>query len=141
MADGALRPGLGIPLPSFFPDVGFPPLGMRLPIFEVFLAAVSPKESRSSLGGELSLEYDRLDLLFSSLSLEADLLLLPLPLDDFENEEEEEEEGEALFGGVREDTVVLLATCFAGVLAAVLLQAGTAGKGQSSPYSDRSSSS
>lgn len=113
---------------------------MRLPIFEVFFTAVSLKESRSSLAGELSLEKDRPDLLFSSLSLETDLLLPTLPLEDFDNEEEEEE-GEALFGGVREDAVFLLATCFDGPPAAVLLHSRLVGAGLSSPYSDKSSSS
>ena len=54
MVEGALRPGLGIPLEaegkalSFLPAAGFPPLGMRLAILEVFLAG-STSASLSSL--------------------------------------------------------------------------------------------
>lgn len=139
--EGALSPGLGIPLdaeelPSFFPDDGFPPLGMRLPILEVFLVG-SANDSRSSLGGELSLE-DFPDLLFSSLSLDMDLLPLA---DDFENEEEGEEEEEVLLGAVRDDAGVLVGICLAVALLLTLLHADPVGVSPSSPYSDRSSSS
>lgn len=140
MVEGALSPVLGIPVeaeepPSFFPDDGFPPLGMRLAIFEVFLVG-SANDSRSSLGGELSLE-DFTDLLFSSLSLDMDLLLLP---DAFENEEEGEEE-EALLGAVRDDVGALVGICLAVALLLTLLHTDPVGVNPSSPYSDRSSSS
>lgn len=139
MAEGALSPGLGIPLeaeepPSFFPDDGFPPLGMRLAIFELFLVG---SVNDSSLGGELSLE-DFADLLLSSLSLETDLLLLP---EAFENEEEGEDEEEALLGAVRDDVGALVGISLAAALLLVLLHTDPVGVNPSSPYSDRSSSS
>lgn len=133
--EGALSPGLGIPLDSdFFPDDGFPPLGMRLPILEDFLVG-SANASRSSLGGELSLA-DFPDLLFSSLSLDMDLLPLA---EAFENEEEGEEEEEVLLGAVRDDAGVLVGICLA--VALLLLHTDPVGVNPSSPYSDRSSSS
>lgn len=121
-------------LPSFFPDDGFPPLGMRLAILEVFLVA-SANESRSSLGRELSLE-DFPDLLLSSLSLDMDLLPLA---DAFENEEEGEEE--VLLDVVRDDAGVLVGICLAVALLLPLLHIDPVGVNPSSPYSDRSSSS
>lgn len=141
MVEGAFSPGFGMPLeadeapPSFFPDVGFPPLGMRLAILEVFLLG-SAKDSRSSLGGELSLE-DFPDLLLSSLSLDEAMDLL---LDAFENEEGEEEE-EVLLGATRDDAVVLVDICLAVALLLPLLHTDPVGVNPSSPYSDRSSSS
>lgn len=114
--------------PSFFPDDGFPPLGMRLAILEVFLVE-SANDSRSSLGGELSLE-DFPDLLLSSLSLDMDL-------DAFENEEEEE----VLLDVVRDDVGVLVGMCLAVALLLPLLHTDPVGVNPSSPYSDRSSSS
>lgn len=141
--EGALSPGLGMPLeaeeapPSFFPDDGFPPLGMRLAILEVFLVG-SANDSRSSLGGEQSLE-DFPDLLLSSLSLDEALDLLPL--DAFENEEEGEGEEEVLLGAVRDDAGVLVGICLAVALLLPLLQTDPVGISPSSPYSDRSSSS
>lgn len=137
-----MSPGLGMPLeagevpPSFFPDDGFPPLGMRLAILEVFLV-VSANDSRSSLGVELSLE-DFPDLLLSSLSLDMDLLPLA---DAFENEEEGEEEEEVLLGAVRDDAAVLVDICLAVALLLPLLHTDPVGVNPSSPYSDRSSSS
>lgn len=140
VVEGALSPGLGMPvdaeeLPSFFPDAGFPPLGMRLAILEDFLVG-SANESRSSLGGELSLE-DFPDLLLSSLSLDTDLL----PLGDaFENEEGEDEE-ELLLGAARDDVGALVGICLAVALLPLLLHTDPVGVNPSSPYSDRSSSS
>lgn len=108
---------------------------MRLPILEVFLTG-SLKES--SFGGELSFE-DFPDLLFSSLSLEMDLLLLA---DDLENEEEgEEEEEEVLLDAVRDDAWVLVGICLAVALLPTLPHTDPVGVELSSPYSDRSSSS
>lgn len=139
---GALSPGLGMPLeaeeapPSFFPDDGFPPLGMRLAILEVFLVE-SANDSRSSLGGELSLE-DFPDLLLSSLSLDEAMDLLPLA-DAFE-EEGLEEEG-VLLGAARDGGVVLVDICLAVALLLPLLHTDPVGVNPSSPYSDMSSSS
>lgn len=135
VVEGALSPGLGMPLeaeepPSFFPDDGFPPLGMRLAILEFFL--VGSANSRSSLGGELSLE-DFTDLLLSSLSLDMDLA--------FENEGEGEEEEEVLLGAVRDDAGVLVGICFAVALLLLLPHTDPVGVSPSSPYSDMSSSS
>lgn len=138
VVEGALSPGLGMPLeaeepPSFFPDDGFPPLGMRLAILEFFL--MESANSRSSLGGELSLE-DFPDLLLSSLSLDMDLLPLT-----FENEGEGEEEEDVLLGAVRDDAGVLVGICFAVALLLLLLHTDPVGVSPSSPYSDMSSSS
>lgn len=141
MTEGALSPGLGMPLeaeeapPSFFPDDGFPPLGIRLAILEVFLEE-SANDSRSSLGGVLSLA-DFPDLLLSSLSLDEAMDLLPLA-DVFENEEEGEED---LLGAVRDGVVVLVDICLAVALLLLLLHTDPVGVSVSSPYSDRSSSS
>lgn len=121
---------------SFFPEDGFPPLGMRLAILEVFLVG-STDDSRSSLGGELSLE-DFPDLLLSSLSLDMDLLPL---VDPFENEEEGEEEEDVLLGAVRADAEVLVGICLAVALLPLLLHTDPVGVNPSSPFSDRSSSS
>lgn len=134
---GGLSPGLGIPLEgeeplSFFADVGFPPLGMRLAILDDFLVG-SAKESRSSL--EVSLSLDFPDLLFSSLSL--DVGLLPL-VDAFEYEEEEEG---ALFGAAREEPEPFVGTCLAEALLLMLPHTDPVGIEPSSPHSDRSSSS
>lgn len=117
---------------SFFPDDGFPPFGMRLAILEVFLVE-SVNDSRSSLGGELSL-IDFPDLLLSSLSLEGAMDLLPLA-EDFENEEE------VLLDAVRDDAWVLVDICLAVALLLPLLHTDPVGVSPSSPYSDRSSSS
>ncbi len=138
--EGAFSPGLGMPLeaeepPSFFPDDGFPPLGMRLAILEVFLVG-SANDSRSSLGGELSLDFP--DLLLSSLSLDIDLLPLA---DPFENEEDGEEEEEVLLGAVRDDAEVLVGICLAVALLLPLLHTDPVGVNPSSPFSERSSSS
>lgn len=122
--------------PSFFPDDGFPPLGMRLPILEDFLLG-SANDSRSSLGGELSFE-DFPDLLFSSLSLEADLLPL---LDALEYEVEEGEEEDVLLDALRDDPWVLVDICLVVALLLPLLHTDPVGVRPSSPYSDRSSSS
>lgn len=137
--EGALSPGLGIPLeveelPSFFADDGFPPLGIRLAVLEVFLVG-SPNDSRSSLDGSLSLE-DFPDLLFSSLSLDMDLLQF---VDAFENEEGEEED--AFAGAVRDDAGVFVGICLAVALLLTLLHTDLGGVKPSSPYSDKSSSS
>lgn len=123
---------------SFLPDDGFPPLGMRLAILEDFFVE-SPNDSRSSLGGEDSLE-DFPDLLFSSLSLDEvmDLLTLAEP---FENEEEGDEEEEALLDALREDVDVFVGICLAVALLLLLLHTEPMGVNPSSPYSDRSSSS
>lgn len=144
MVEGALSPGFGMPVeaeeapPSFFPDDGFPPLGMRLAILEVFLVE-SVYDSRSSLAGELSLE-DFPNLLLSSLSLDWAMDLLPLA-DAFENEEEGEEEEDVLLGAVRDDAGALVGICLAEALLLPLLHIGPIGVNPSSPYSDRSSSS
>lgn len=141
MLEGALSPGLGMPVeapPSFFPDDGFPPLGMRLAILEDFLVG-SANDSRSSLGGELSLE-DLPDLLLSSLSLDEAMDLLPLA-DAFENEEEGEEEEEVLLGAMRDGGVVLVEICLAVALLLPLLHTDPVGVSPSSPYSNMSSSS
>lgn len=122
--------------PSFFPDDGFPPLGMRLAILEVFLVE-SAKDSRSSLGGELSLD-DFPDLLLSSLSLDWAMDLLPLA-EAFENEEGDGEE--VLLGAVRDDAALLVGICLAVALLLALLHTDPVGVSPSSPYSDRSSSS
>lgn len=135
MVEGVLSPGLGIPLEgSFLPDDGFPPLGIRLAILEFFFEE-SAKDSRSSLGGEHSLE-DFPDLLLSSLSLDEvmDLLLLAEP---FENEEE----GEVLLDVLREDVDVFVGICLAVALLLLLLHTEPMGVNPSSPYSDMSSSS
>lgn len=132
-----MSPGFGMPvkaeevLPSFFPDDGFPPLGMRLAILEVFLVE-SAKDSRSSLGGELSLE-DFPDLLLSSFSLDGAADLLPFA--DFDNEEE------VLLGAVRDEAGFLVDICLAVALLLLLLHTDPVGVNPSSPYSDRSSSS
>lgn len=116
---------MGIPLEgaallvSFFADDDFPPFGIRLAIFELFLS----DEVVSSLGDESFLS----DLLFSSLSLEGANDLLPFA-EDFEYDDEEEEEEEDLLGAVM--VWVLGAGCLDGALL-----------GGSSPYSDMSSSS
>lgn len=139
MVEGVLSPGLGMPLEaSFFPDDGFPPLGMRLAILEVFFVE-SANDSRSSLGGELSLE-DFPDLLLSSLSLDEAMDLLPLA-EPFENEEEGEEEEEVLLDALREDVGVFVGICLAVALLLLLLHTDPMGVNPSSPYSDRSSSS
>lgn len=141
VAEGALSPGLGMPLeapPSFFPDDGFPPLGIRLAILEDFLVESAKESTRSSLGGELSLE-DFPDLLLSSLSLDEDVDLLPFT-ELFENEEEGEEE-EVLLVAVREEAGVLVGICLAVALLLPLLHTDPVGVSPSSPYSDRSSSS
>lgn len=124
------------PLPSFFPDDGFPPLGMRLAILDVFLLE-SANVSRSSFGGESFEDFE--DLLLSSLSLfEAmDLLLLA---DAFEYEVEDEAE-EVLLGAVRDDAEVFVDVCLAVALLLPLLHTDPIGVNPSSPYSDRSSSS
>lgn len=125
----------GVP-PSFFPDDDFPPLGMRLAIFEVFFVE-SANASRSSFGGELSLQ-DLPDLLLSSLSLQEAADLLPLA-EAFEYEEDEDED--VLLGALRGDAGVFVAICLAVALLLTLLQADPVGVNPSSPYSDRSSSS
>lgn len=122
--------------PSFFPDDGFPPLGMRLAILEVFLVG-SANDSRSSLGGELSLE-DFPDLPLSSLSLDEATDLLPLA-DAFENEGLEEEE--VLLGAARDGAVVLVDICLDVALLPLLLHTDPVGVNSSSPYSNMSSSS
>lgn len=118
-------------LPSFFVDDGFPPLGMRLAIFDDFLLG-SGYASRSSLDGSLSLDFP--DLPFSSLSLDAGLL----PLDAFEYEEEEDE---ALVGAVTGDPVVFVGICLEVALLLTLPHTDPDGGSPSSPHSDRSSSS
>lgn len=144
MLEGAFSPGLGMLLeageapPSFFPEDGFPPLGMRLAILELFLVG-SANDSRSSLAGELSLE-DFPDLLLSSLSLDEAMDLLPLA-DAFENEEEGKEEVEVLPGAVRDGVEDLADICLAVALLLLLLHTEPVGVNPSSPYSDRSSSS
>lgn len=142
VAEGALSPGFGMPLdgeevpPSFFPDDDFPPLGMRLAIFEVFFVE-SEKASRSSFGGDVSLQ-DLPDLLLSSLSLQ-EATDLPPPAEAFEYEDDEDED--VLLGAVREDVGVFVAICLAAALLLTLLHADPVGVNPSSPYSDRSSSS
>lgn len=133
--EGALSPGLGMPLEaSFFPDDDFPPLGMRLAILEVFFAE-SAKVSRSSFGGELSLE-DFPGLLLSSLSLHGVKDLPPLPFED-----EDMDEDEVLLGAERDDAEVFVGICLAVALLLPLLHTEPVGVSPSSPYSDRSSSS
>lgn len=129
VADGALSPGLGMPLEgavevlvSFFADDVLPPFGMKLAILEVFL---DDSDEVSSLGDEVSFELLP-DLLFSSLSLEGAIVLLPFA-EDLEYDVEE-----VLVGAAMDDWVL-----GGGCLAGALLIDITA----SSPYSDRSSSS
>lgn len=122
--------------PSFFPDEGLPPLGMRLAILDVFLVG-SAYDSCSSLGGELSLE-DFPDLLLSSLTLDMDLLPFA---EAFENEDEGEEEEEVFPGVAREDAEDLVGICLVVALLLPLLHTDPMGINPSSPYSDRSSSS
>lgn len=138
--EGTLSPGFGMPLeaeevlPSFFPDDAFPPLGMKLAIFEVFFVE-SVKFSCSSFGGELSLE-DFPCLLLSSLSLHGVKDLLPLALED-----EKMDEDEVLLGAERDVAGVFAGTCLAVALLLPLLHIEPVGVNPSSPYSDRSSSS
>lgn len=104
---------------SFFAAVGFPPLGMRLAILEVFLAA---SEITSSLGGVLALI---LFLLLSSLGWGKDLLAFLLLL-------------AAIFVVV----LALVVFLFEGEGDGVgILPVGLGYDPTSSPYSDRSSSS
>lgn len=102
---------------------------------ELFLVD-SENDSRSSLGGELSLDDFPL-LLLSSLSFDEAMDLLPLE-EAFENEVEDEEE-EVLFDDVMEEVCVLVGICLA--VALLLLHMDPVGVSPSSPYSDRSSSS
>lgn len=115
-------------LPSFFPDDAFPPLGMKLAIFEVFFVE-SAKVSRSSFGGELSLK-DFPCLLLSSLSLHGVKDLLPLAFED-----------EVLLGAERDAAGVFAGICLVVALLLLLLYTEPVGVSPSSPYSDRSSSS
>lgn len=128
-AEGALSPGLGMPLEgavevlvSFFADDVLPPFGMRLAILELFL---EDSDEVSSLGDEVSFE-DLPDLPLSSLSLEGAVVLLPFA-EDLEYDVEE------VFVGATMDAWVLGGGCLAG--------AGLVGVTPSSPYSDKSSSS
>lgn len=143
VVDGALSPGFGMPLEaeeeplSFFPDDDFPPLGMRLVILEAFLVE-STGVSRSSLEGQLSLEYFP-DLLLSSLSLHGAVGRLPLA-EAFEYEGELFED-EVLLDAGREDAGVFVGICLDVTLLLPLQDSGPVGTRLSSPYSDRSSSS